>query len=155
MLGDYAVPILENTETLPGEDQTGVVNGIIPYVTGVGRMELLLSGKVVDVRQVSKAAPDVESVSTPMAPEALGDPTAPIVVSWQAEDADSDQLSYTVQMSRDDGVTWETIAVGMSDTRIEIDRSQLEGLDAIKVRVIASDGFNSATLTSETISLKQ
>jgi hypothetical protein len=37
------------------------------------------------------------------------------VVSWTASDLDVDRLSYALLVSRDNGATWETIAIDLHD----------------------------------------
>ncbi len=72
--------------------------------------------------------------------------TEPITVAWQAEDADEDPLDFIVQVSSDGGEQWETLALGLTERQYVIDpMSGIPGGDQPLVRVIASDGFNTAS----------
>jgi hypothetical protein len=63
---------------------------------------------------------------------------------WTGDDADGDGLTYMVQYSRDGGLTWEALATELRETAYELDLSVLAGAGAARVRVIASDGVNTA-----------
>jgi len=84
----------------------------------------------------------------PVAAQAL-----PYTHTWGVVDsADKSKLTYTVQISTDGGTTWRTLAVGWRQEKLTITETHLEGMQVgaggvlkIKVRVIASDGFNAAS----------
>jgi hypothetical protein len=57
-------------------------------------------------------------------------------------------LTYTVQYSRNDGASWQTIAVDWLGPSIELDSSELAATTNGLMRVIASDGFHSTTVQS-------
>jgi hypothetical protein len=54
-----------------------------------------------------------------------------------------------VQVSTDNGRTWETLAVGLPTPEVTIDRNQFYGAENVLVRVIATDGFRRSVVTSE------
>ena len=61
-------------------------------------------------------------------------------------------VSYIVQISKDEGETWQTVGYGQNLTMLETDPSLLEDVDQIKVRVTSTDGFTSQT-TTQTLAL--
>jgi hypothetical protein len=69
-------------------------------------------------------------------------------VAWSGNDADKDPLTYTVQYTADDGATWETLAVDWPGQSLEIASSELAATTRGRMRVIASDGFNTAAAQS-------
>lgn len=74
-----------------------------------------------------RRSPNPPSV-TPTAP-AAGSVHSGYVVhfAWQAADADGDALAFTVRYSADAGSTWETLAVDLDDTSLDVPRSELRG----------------------------
>jgi VCBS repeat protein len=155
-LKDFPVEVMQDSDLETGEDVTGLIDAVIPFETGIARIELVLSGKVVDMRHVSKHAPEIRDLSVPSTArsfEGTGTALQPqtFAVSWDPSDEDGDTLTYTVQISRDQGQTWETMAVGLTERHYELDSDQLAELNNFMVRVIANDGFNSAIVTSESV----
>jgi len=71
-------------------------------------------------------------------------------VTWSANDADGDALSYAVLYSRDGGNDWSAVATSLQDTNYTLDLSQLPGGDQCLVKVVAMDGFNAGHDESDT-----
>lgn len=84
-----------------------------------------------------------------------------MTVAWQASDPDVDPLLFTLQYSYDGGTTWQALAsdvVSTPDPNYQIvlnDLSSLHGSapSAARVRVIASDGYNTTIATSQPFTL--
>ncbi|MBN2270476.1 MAG: PKD domain-containing protein [Sedimentisphaerales bacterium] len=72
-----------------------------------------------------------------------------VEVRWSAEDADGDRLVYMVQYSPDNGISWETFSIARSEPNITLGREALIGSEQGLIRVIASDGFNTAVDESD------
>ena len=62
--------------------------------------------------------------------------------TWAAADLDGDTLTYTVEYSADNGVTWKTLAINWNSTSLQVDVTKLRGSNQALIRVTASDGFN-------------
>jgi uncharacterized repeat protein (TIGR01451 family) len=71
-----------------------------------------------------------------------------VTIAWAGNDLDGDPLTYMVQYSRDNGATWETLNVDLTSTNYVVPRQSLRGTSAGRLRVIASDGFFTATATN-------
>ncbi|MCZ6794243.1 MAG: hypothetical protein O7J95_11590, partial [Planctomycetota bacterium] len=71
-----------------------------------------------------------------------------IPVSWSASDPDGDPLAFCVQYSPD-GQTWETVALDVRETSIELDAVNVSAGNQARVRVLATDGINSAVDDSD------
>lgn len=69
------------------------------------------------------------------------------IFTWEASDDDSDQLTYTVLASTDRGKTWQTIAVGLTEPKLEINPEDFGKVSKILLRVIANDGVNTTMIT--------
>lgn len=92
-------------------------------------------------REVSTNAPLI-NVTSPNGGE-VWDGTE--TISWSATDEDGDDLSATVFYSSDGGQTWVPVANGIrSVASYEVDSADLEGSADALVRVVVSDGVNTA-----------
>lgn len=71
-------------------------------------------------------------------------------LSWSVTDTDSDQHTYWLQYSRDDGRTWETLFPRMTASETMIDGSQLASSEPIsRIRIFASDGVNTGVTVTD------
>ncbi|MCM2680175.1 DUF1194 domain-containing protein [Echinimonas agarilytica] len=104
------------------------------------------SGNEIGMLPASANKPDVEVVF-PNGGEILNPPMVTLV--WSASDLDGDSLSYTVQFSDDNGVTWETLVSDYTDTMLDVDLNDLGKTDQGLIRVQASDGFHVASDESD------
>lgn len=112
---------------------------VIPLPDGVDRIEIRQADQVLAERVFSPNAPVVELL-TPNGGEIF---TGPFEISWQASDADGDDLSYTVQYSPDNGESWQVLAIGLTDQHYQVlSLYNLTGSEQAKIRVLASDGAN-------------
>jgi hypothetical protein len=69
--------------------------------------------------------------------------------AWETDARTEGEHTYAVQVSTDNGGTWQTLAVGPVTPEITIDRNQLYGAKSVVVRVTATGGFRSSVVTSE------
>ena len=60
--------------------------------------------------------------------------------------------TYTVQVSTDDGRTWQTAGFALKEPQVTIDRQMLGDASAVRVRVTATNGFESKS-TETTIKM--
>lgn len=73
-------------------------------------------------------------------------------ISWEVDDSDSSNHTYWVQYSNNNGSdgSWKNVAPYIEDDSLILDFSELAGGESsVMLRVIASDGINSAMVTSE------
>lgn len=111
---------------------------------------VLLNGKGQELtsRQASLNKPIVE-LKTPNGGENWSGNKAHI--EWVGSDADNDQLNYVVQISVDGGITWQTQAMGLTDTKFDLPLDFIAGTNQGLVRVLASDGFYTTQDTSDSV----
>jgi hypothetical protein len=120
----------------------------------VARIELL-DGNVVLAQLRPGANPPTVTLITPAGGETFD---SQMTISWRASDPDSgDRLLFTVQYSPDNGQTWRALLTNVpnlsgTDTAT-VDLKSLSGLPASttggRIRVIASDGYNTAMAVSQ------
>jgi hypothetical protein len=141
ILADYPFTPKEDTEPQAGEDLTAMIYEIVPYVAGTARVVVLHNSTELASQTVSANAPEV-TVIYPDGGEAL---SGEIVAFWTGSDIDGDSLTYALQYSADDGSTWSTLAAGIKGTHYSIQTRELAGSDQGRIRILASDGINTAT----------
>ncbi|MDJ0866917.1 MAG: thrombospondin type 3 repeat-containing protein [Myxococcota bacterium] len=152
--GPYAIALIDPTgapiEELPFlasfVDVEGERRDVVPFSyrlpageTPVASVRLLLEKRVLDEIRVSPNAPTVR-VLTPNGGERWDGGVE--TIAWEARDEDGDPLTFSILYTPDAGATWVPVANGLVDTRFDVDVSTLPGGDEARVRVIASDGFN-------------
>ena len=154
VLADYPfVPDIVADSSSPDELAGFLLSFPAPTVQ-VAQIELLSYGTVVDRLEPGPSTPAV-AILQPAGGETMVDG---MTIVWQATDADpDDQLLFTVQYSPDLGQTWRTIVTDWPGPYgSDIMTLALDGLLGIPgsttggvVRVVASDGYNTAMATSE------
>ncbi len=71
-----------------------------------------------------------------------------VSVSWRATNPDHQSLTASVDYSRNNGRTWQTVFIGPNTGRASLPGSYLEGSRAALVRVRVNDGFNESVAVS-------
>lgn len=123
------------------------------------KIELVIDNTVVDSLDVGTTAPTIgkpvirpSKARTPdIQPESRKQKT--IVFAWDAQPLPGNvKVFFSVLISLDDGVTWQSAAL-LSEPRFEIPRERLMGAPFVMLKVTASDGFNSTTVTSPALAI--
>jgi hypothetical protein len=57
-------------------------------------------------------------------------------------------------LARDEGLSWETIAVGRPTPTVDLDPREFPGLERVRVRVVATDGFENSPVSETDVSIK-
>jgi hypothetical protein len=151
----------------PGDDLTGAIDTFLTGAGGASRLELLLNGTVVDtftpaaparaVRNIAAAAParGRRTRGARAGAEEGGDGDK-AVITWtesgakargrgpRAARVGSDRV-YTVQVSTDDGTTWQTVAFGLREPQATIDRQAFGDAGEVRIRITSHDGFRSVS----------
>jgi uncharacterized repeat protein (TIGR01451 family) len=123
----------------PAATPQGRIYLTVPWVAGTQRIAIFHGATELTGRNVSPNAP-VVTVTYPNGGEVLG--SAPFTVTWTANDADSDALTYLVQYSPDNGQTWRTAPQRITETHTLADPAHWAGSNQARIRVVASDGVN-------------
>jgi hypothetical protein len=143
VLGDFPVRVKLSSELSPADDRTGVVDAVIPVPADATLIELVIDGQVADTFQAGAPPPVARAVQ----PVAIDGNELRIAVEFDREMEESH--SYAVQITTDNGATWQTIGVGLKDVPFTLDRRQLG--DEVQVRILTTNGFSTAVVTSEPI----
>ena len=131
--------ILVRRGTHHGPSETLWFNELIPYPQGAAGLRIRRGRDVLNERSPSSHAPHV-TVLSPKGGETV---RGPMVIRWQAADADHDPLTYDILYSADGGSTWRALAIDYEGTTLTLeDTKGLPGSNHALIRVIAADGFN-------------
>ena len=118
----------------------------VPFEPQTARVVLLREGAEKAARDVSPNLPQVH-VLTPNGGEVISNE---LTIKWEAEDEDNDALLYTIQYSPDLGETWRVVATNVPTITLTIsDTISLPGSQQALIRVIANDGVNTGSDTSD------
>jgi hypothetical protein len=178
VIGSYPVAVLEFTD--PNGDHTrvsdrpaGLISATVPTNAEVVGVRIIYDGKTVSERMAGSGRPEVRasprplvgalpksSVTTRRAVEvqppattlALGERR--VILNWEGSHEGGKTLNYSVQLSTDDGRSWETVAVDLTTPHVEIEpkniseenRSRLSSGMPAKYKIIANDGFHTSEL---------
>ena len=140
VLQSFPTWVRVDTDIPSGQDQTGLVQVIIPVEPLAAHVDLLLRGKLLDTRAISAHAPVVKELKLATRKLSYGAGQQRIL-TWIGSDPDRDKLTYLVQIS-DGRESWETIAIGLRQTQLVLTDQQLQDPSYRRVRVIANDGYN-------------
>ncbi len=145
-------PLQSNNVLLfPGEraavPQIGFVQ-FLPFNPLTRLVQLTYGGTVVTQRVVSPNPPVIALTSL-----AVDSANQNVALAWNATDADGDVLFFTIQYSADNGATWNTLKVDYVWQSITISSKMLHGSTTARLRVVASDGFNTSMATSDAFTL--
>ncbi|HSD83517.1 MAG TPA: IPT/TIG domain-containing protein, partial [Anaerolineae bacterium] len=122
----------------------------VPFPDTAVSAELVYSGTVLWAKTVSAHAPTVDLI----APNGgTFSAASPLTATWTANDADGDPLQFALEYSADDGATWAMIAPKVIGTSWSWTPNFSPASNTARVRVRASDGFNTAYSTSPVFTL--
>jgi hypothetical protein len=113
----------------------------------IARIQMTHNESVLAERTVSANTPTVNMVF-PNGGELLHVDSS-YTISWSGDDLDDDTLNYCVLFTDDGGNNWQTLVVEIPDTQFVWNTSNLSPGDEYKIRVIVTDGINTAVDESD------
>ena len=126
---------------------------LIPVQDGAARIVVINdSDQEIGAVELGGEAPAV-SISPIGGVSGVAGAESALEVSWSVDDADSDEHTYRVDYSPDGGETWQSQAMGLTETGLGLDPGILAGSDNALIRVLASDGVNTGMAVSELFSV--
>jgi hypothetical protein len=142
------------------ESHAALFSDLFPQPGGpVAEVQLLAGGSVIDSVRPGASPPTI-SIFKPAGGALIENE---LTVQWTAHDPDAgDSLLFTVQYSHDNGASWHTLALNLPDSPDPTRRLSLgdlsglhgSGTNTALVRVLASDGYNTAIATSQPFTLR-
>lgn len=107
---------------------------------GVAEIVLRRGGELLDSIKVSRSAPQIV-VREPNGGEVWNGLAK---IAWAATDEDGDALNFDILYTPNDGASWLPVARGVRGEGYEVDSNLLPGGTKARIRVIATDGFNTS-----------
>ncbi|MBU2562632.1 MAG: DUF1573 domain-containing protein, partial [Nanoarchaeota archaeon] len=118
----------------------------INFSEDINSIQIICDGQLKAEKFVSVNEPTV-SITSPLGGEEWH--TGKHTISWNADDLDEDILSYALQFSDNNGLTWNTVVLDLNETDYNFNAGMINaGGNQYKIKVIATDGI----LTTEDIS---
>lgn len=146
---DAAATVLA-TETFalpePDADTAGVFVVALPAPAGAAAVSIVTGASQTDRVMRTSTPPTVSALR-------LESSTDDWVLSWTTGDADGDDVTAGVDYSRDGGATWRPLTDDVASDRLTVDTTLLAGTTTGRFRVRVSDGWDTATATSDAFSI--
>jgi hypothetical protein len=122
----------------------------VPFPVNATKAEIVHDNVVLWSKSVSANAPTV-NVTAPNG--GSFNAANPIPVTWTANDTDGDALQFGLDYSADNGTTWITINPFITGNSFAWTPGFVPDSNTARVRIRASDGFNTAFATSSSFVL--
>jgi hypothetical protein len=138
---------LEPRRLSHADTPTWIFRQAVPFASDTREIVVRRGRSILARRLVSRTPPGV----TLLEPGARASWIADAVQSirWAAADEDRDPLEAAIHYSADDGLTWTTLATGVTGNEFLVDTRLLPGSAAARVRVRVTDGILTASAMSE------
>jgi hypothetical protein len=136
-LDEVRVPVKPFAEEAPEDAGHALCDPVIAVHPDAAVIELDVNGTVVDTLRPAASPPGIQGA---MVTRATGDT---LVLRWDQERRDERHV-YNVQVSDDNGRSWQTLAVGLRTPELAIAPGIVPVGRRVLFRVQATDGFRSA-----------
>jgi len=142
-VGEIPVLVKPFAEESPDEVGHALIDAVIAVLPDASAIELYVNGKRVDSVRPSRSAPIMRDVRV------RGYDAEGLLLAWNEGTRRDEAHLYNVQMSDDNGRTWQTVAVGVRERQARIRPENLPKDRRVLFRVQATDGFRSAETVVE------
>ena len=137
-------PVKPFAEEGPEDAGHALCDVVIAVHPDAALIELEINGAVVDTIRPAAAPPIVQDARIGTAE---GDT---LMLRWnQGQERLDERHAYTVQMSHDNGRSWQTLAVGLKERQLSIHPENVPRCRRLLFRVQATDGFRAAETVVE------
>lgn len=136
--------------TMDGPVPHEFANGLLPDLEGLATVRVVHDEDGPVISRTRPASPPTVTLTQPTGSTTVGDE---IVVDWDASHPEDLDLTAVVQYSIDNGETWESLAVDLGAPPHAFETGFLPGSGSARLRVIVSDGFNTAQATSDSFTV--
>ena len=149
--GAIKVPASASKEAI--EQATMTDAQVLHYLEGRAVKKIIVvAGKLVDRRVVTTQPPTLQNIRI-RKPGTGPVPTGMVVFEWDSDDPDGGERTYIVRLSRDQGQSWTPIIMNLTRPELALPLKQLSNTSTFRLRITASDGFNTTTITSDPLAL--
>lgn len=141
-LDEFPVQVKLNSELAPGDEQRGLADAVLPVRAETQALDLVIAGQVTDSFRIAGPPPTVRAIQ----PIITADRQLRVGLEFDRELEEGH--NYAVQISSDNGQTWQTAGIGLKDSAFTLDRSQFRDGQEIRTRIITSNGISANVVTS-------
>jgi hypothetical protein len=158
---EYPVEFKPDLCRLPDEDEIGLVDAIVDVDADVTAIELLVDGTTVATFESGAAPEAAENLQLRRAAAEGEDEEDGITVSQSAlswDDtsvAEGSRPTYIVQASTDGGQTWQTLAVGATQTTLQLDPADYADAEHVRFRVLTTNGISYTEVSTEDLNVDE
>jgi hypothetical protein len=145
VIGEYPVVVKFYSELSRDSDREGLVDALLSLDADARVIELLIARHVADAVRVGGSLPALRG-----AQRLVTDDDKELRIGLALDKMIEESYTYSVQVTTDHGRTWRTVAVGLREPSVSIDRRQFREGDELQVRIIVTNGLSSSTVTTET-----
>jgi hypothetical protein len=151
--GDYTLRLLDASSTVladyaftpeTSDDANTLTFGqVVNFVAGTRTVQVIKTagGQVLASTPVSANPPVISNVAL----QGAASPVSGVVtLGWTASDPDGGALVFDIAYSRDNGATFQPVAINVAGNSTQVDTATLGGSGTAILRVTASDGVNMA-----------
>lgn len=131
------------------DEVTALISLTVPFPEATARVEMVVDEKTAWSVDVPSQSPTIQLIR-PRGGEKIGD-TDILTVEWQASHSQNVELEYLIEYSFDGGKTFRPLVSGLKETRYEWQAGLTASTGNVRIRVVASDGFNQAFDVSDDI----
>ena len=121
------------------------IHELVPTVEGVTTVELWGPGNLLLHSVVAQPGKPVVTLHTPQPGQIIVSDT--LTVAWDAVDPDGEALFYNVEYSVDQGQSWESVALNLTQPQLTVALGDLRRGADLRFRVWASDGIHTTIAT--------
>jgi hypothetical protein len=157
----YPVEFKPDLCRLPDEDEIGLVDAVIDVDVNVTAIELLVDGTSIATFETG-ATPGAAAHLQLRRTAAEGDDeeegitVSRSALSWDdTSAAEGGRPTYIVQASTDGGQTWQTLAVGATQTTLQLDPADYADAEHVRFRVLTTNGISYTEASTEDLNVDE
>ena len=121
------------------------IHELVPTVEGITTVEIWGPGNLLLHTVVAQPGKPVVTLHTPQPGQIIVSDT--LTVAWDAVDPDGEALFYNVEYSVDQGQSWESVALNLTQPQLTVALGDLRRGADLRFRVWASDGIHTTIAT--------
>jgi hypothetical protein len=140
---EFPVQVKLSSELAPGDEQRGLADAVLPVRAETQVLALVIAGQVTDSLRIADPPPVARAIQPIITPDRQ------FRVGLEFDRELKEGHNYAVQISSDDGQTWQTAGVGLTDNSFILDPSQFPDGQEIRTRIITSNGISANVVTSD------
>ena len=141
-IATHPIALHGDSDPEPGAHEVAGFETMAPFPPDLHMLSVVYNQTEIFSRTVSANKPTV-TLLTPNGGEMLGASVdEEIVVEWQGQDADGDELTYSLLYSSDNGATYEALVADWPEQRLVVSTSELRGTTQGRFLVLVEDGVH-------------